>query len=27
VRALHAEAEVALPPFEAVPFDLAALWA
>ena len=27
VRALHAEAEVALPPFEAVPFALAALWA
>lgn len=27
VRALHGEAEVALPPFEAVPFALAALWA
>jgi len=27
VRALHGEAEVALPPFAAVPFGLAALWA
>jgi Uma2 family endonuclease len=27
VRALHGEAEVALPPFAAAPFDLAAIWA
>jgi len=27
VRALHGEAELALPPFAAVPFGLAALWA
>ena len=27
IRALHGQAGVALPPFEAVPFDLAVLWA
>jgi len=27
VRALHGQAEVALPPFAAVPFGLGALWA